>query len=144
LDKGSRTGLLPGTQPAHNTQEVVDISHNELWLEIRKRVLSKYDYNLPEFIPAVIFTVPTLRAICNRVGIQLQARNSDLTSEKPFSISDILQLFPVIKHSEPITADGCYLLEASKVYLAQGRLDIAYELLSEALAVLHQVYGPMH
>jgi len=28
--------------------------------------------------------------------------------------------------------------------LGQGRLDIAYELLTEALAIFHQVYGPMH
>jgi protein TIF31 len=35
-------------------------------------------------------------------------------------------------------------LEAGKTFVAQGRLDIAYELLSEALAIFHQVYGPMH
>jgi len=36
------------------------------------------------------------------------------------------------------------LMEAGKSFLSQGRLDIAYELLSEALAIFHQIYGPMH
>jgi protein TIF31 len=35
-------------------------------------------------------------------------------------------------------------MEAGKSFLSQGRLDIAYELLSEALAIFHQIYGPMH
>jgi hypothetical protein len=40
--------------------------------------------------------------------------------------------------------DGHDLLEAGVSYLAQGKLDIAFELLSEALVIFSQVYGPMH
>jgi protein TIF31 len=36
------------------------------------------------------------------------------------------------------------LLESGVSYLSQGRLDVAFELLSEALVIFSQVYGPMH
>jgi len=35
-------------------------------------------------------------------------------------------------------------LEAGKNFLAQTRLDIAYELFTDALAIIQQVHGPLH
>eukprot|EP01124_Arcella_intermedia_P022350 TRINITY_DN3309_c0_g1_i1.p1 TRINITY_DN3309_c0_g1~~TRINITY_DN3309_c0_g1_i1.p1 ORF type:complete len:1374 (+),score=383.46 TRINITY_DN3309_c0_g1_i1:244-4122(+) len=136
-DKGSKSGL---NAPSTNSS----INHHDLWAQIRKRVAVKYDYVLPDFIPNAMFSVPTLRALCQRVGIQLVAKNYNLASENPFEVADMMRLYPTVKHSQPITSDGQELLEAAKIYSSQGRADIAYELLSEGLAVLHQVYGPMH
>ncbi len=51
-------------------------------------------------------------------------------------------MYIVLSHYR--TADGHDILEAGVNYLAQGRLDIAFELLSEALVIFSQVYGPMH
>jgi protein TIF31 len=36
------------------------------------------------------------------------------------------------------------LLDGGKSLLLQGRLDLAFEFLTEALAMFHQTYGPMH
>jgi hypothetical protein len=45
---------------------------------------------------------------------------------------------------QPKSKDGQQLLDAGKVFLGQGRLDVAFELFNEALAIFHQVYGPLH
>jgi protein TIF31 len=50
----------------------------------------------------------------------------------------------VCRHQQPKSKDGQQLLDAGKVFLGQGRLDVAFELFNEALAIFHQVYGPLH
>lgn len=40
--------------------------------------------------------------------------------------------------------DAADSLEQGKAYLAQGRLEAAYQFLSESLGLHNQVYGPMH
>ena len=40
--------------------------------------------------------LPLLRAVCQRVGIQLRARAVDLSAAHPFTPEDILNLFPVV------------------------------------------------
>lgn len=71
------------------------------------------------------------------------ARDYDMAKEHPFKPSDILRLFPVVKHYEPKSKEGYELLEMGRAYYLQGRFDVAYDLLSESLNILQQVYG-MH
>jgi len=88
--------------------------------------------------------MPSLRMICRRNGIQLQNRDYRLSLESPFSVDDIVVLFPIVKRGEPFSKDGNDLLETAKIHLAQGKFDVAYDLLSGALGIFQQVYGPLH
>jgi protein TIF31 len=86
----------------------------------------------------------TFRNLCQKVGLTIAARIYDLDAEAPFKTSDILDMHAVAKHSAPVCADARDLIETGKLQLAEGRLNEAYELFSEAFAILQQVSGPMH
>jgi len=147
-----------------------ELTSEELWNKIEQKVKQSYQYELhvnkgadlisinpdPSSVLMNLKTasslsprhrnrnVSTLRSFCLKAGIQIVARDYILSTEEPFDKQDILDIYPVVKHLDPKTQDGQHLLDAAKVYLAQGRLDTAFELFNEALAIFHQVYGPMH
>ncbi|KAG0449031.1 hypothetical protein HPP92_027514 [Vanilla planifolia] len=79
-----------------------------------------------------------------KVGITIAARKYDLDAASPFQNLDILNLQPVVKHSVPLCLEAKNLIEAGKTRLAEGTLNEAYTLFSEAFSVLQQVTGPMH
>jgi protein TIF31 len=85
-----------------------------------------------------------LRSFCKKVGIQLVSREYDLSQPTPFSGSDINSLFAVVKHTIQPSKDATELLDMGKALLSIGRLDKAFEVLQEALSILHQTCGPMH
>lgn len=134
------------------------LSSHSLWSQLSVDVKERYKYELSprEELKDVLNSVSTLRSLCLKVGLQLEAKDYDLNTDQPFQSQNIFNLFPVVKHCEPEVSssylshhhhqsfDGRNLLEVGKQFLNQGRLDIAYELLTEALAIFHQVYGPMH
>lgn len=128
--------------------EVLTLTSAKLWEKITAEVKERYQYDLPErshsSIVTVVRSLSTLRSLAQKVGIQVNARDYNFTLANPFFVEDVLDVFPIVKHMNHETLDGRNLLEAGKSFLAQGRLDIAYELLTEALAIFHQVYGPMH
>jgi protein TIF31 len=122
------------------------LTTEDIWAQITSEVKTRFQYDLPAHstLQYLLSNAATLRSVCQKVGIQIDAADYDFSVATPFTSDDILNLFPVAKHPNPETADGKNLLEAGKAFLAQGRLDVAYELLTEALAIFHQVYGPMH
>jgi protein TIF31 len=145
-DQGKDAQAKELVLPAHlhrKSPKIFELTHNNLWAQIRKMTQDKYDYELPETIPSHMFELPTLRALCQKTGIQLHARNYDLDKEKVFNAADILDVFPVVKHAVHKTNDGQDLLEMGRNYVQQGRLDTSFELLTESLALFHQVYGPI-
>jgi len=100
-------------------------------------------------LSAISFLHPTkiisaVRSFCLKVGIQLNTRNYDFTSENPISANDILNFYPVVKHISPKSSDGYNFLEVGNSFFQQGRLDSAFECLTESLAIFHQVYGPLY
>jgi protein TIF31 len=117
-----------------------------LWENIVEDVKERFKYDLPsrDSLKSLIKSLQTVRSLCQKTGVQIEAKDYTLDSEAPFVGQNILSLVPVVKHSDPESMDGRGLLEVGKTFLNQGRLDIAYELLTEALAIFHQVYGPMH
>lgn len=134
-------------------------SSQSLWAVIFHQVKNRFQYEIPEsfrstfcVIPPsdmnkileVTGHIPVLRNLCQKVGIQIACRDYDFTSETPFQPEDILDLFPVVKHLAPKNIDGYELLEAGVDCLSQGKLEHAFELLSEALVIFSQVNGPMH
>ncbi|KAL3680571.1 hypothetical protein R1sor_023527 [Riccia sorocarpa] len=115
-----------------------------VWIDIRECVKFKYQFELPEDARSKICKVSTFRDLCQKVGVMLAARDYNFSSKAPFQITDILDLQAVVKHSTPVCADARDLLENGKLRLAQGKLNEAYELFSEAFTILQQVCGPMH
>eukprot|EP01127_Copromyxa_protea_P015135 TRINITY_DN4307_c0_g1_i3.p1 TRINITY_DN4307_c0_g1~~TRINITY_DN4307_c0_g1_i3.p1 ORF type:complete len:986 (+),score=123.66 TRINITY_DN4307_c0_g1_i3:230-2959(+) len=143
---------LNGNVPPNQTKQGTNVTPSNsgslkgngvrIWESIRKKILDSFDYKFPKPTPPPIFCLSTLRGICTKVGISLEAREYDLTAPDPFRLEDFV-LYPVVKHVCPTTEDGTMLLNASKRLLVEGKLDMAFEVLTEALAVFYQVYGPM-
>jgi protein TIF31 len=121
-----------------------NLSHASLWESIITSVKEKYAYELPKTFTISSNHMAYLRSICQKVGVQVDAHDYDFTREAPFANTDIIDIFPIVKHMSPRSADGQELQDAGKSMLIQGRLDMAHELLSEGLAIVHQVHGPLH
>ncbi|KAJ4761266.1 Tetratricopeptide repeat (TPR)-like superfamily protein [Rhynchospora pubera] len=85
-----------------------------------------------------------LRGLCNKVGLELVARDYDLSGPNPFEKSDIISLVPICKHMICSSADGRNLLEASKTALDKGKLDEAVSCGTKALSKMIAVCGPYH
>ncbi|XP_073011236.1 protein REDUCED CHLOROPLAST COVERAGE 3 [Typha latifolia] len=83
-----------------------------------------------------------LRGLCNKVGLELVARDYDMNSPSPFEKSDIISMVPVYKHKVCSSADGRNLLESSKTALDKGKLDDAVSYGTKALSKLIAVCGP--
>lgn len=125
----------------------LQLTSQSLWEEITKEVEQRFQYKLPvsrKEIKRIVVCLPTLRALCQKMGVQVHAREYNFEDAMPFQPEDIMNLFPLVKHCNPESSDGKNLLEIGKAYLGQGQYEIALDLLSEALAICHQVYGPMH
>ena len=132
-------------KPTSTKSKTTTLTPESLWAIIRKEVSERFQYEIQEEEDKMnLLVIPTLRNFCQKLGIKIAAKNYDFVSETPFQVEDILDLYPVVKHPSPKTQDGHDLLEAGVSLLAQGRLDVAFELLSEALVIFSQVYGPMH
>ncbi|KAG1363870.1 hypothetical protein COCNU_11G006970 [Cocos nucifera] len=78
------------------------------------------------------------------VGVTIAACKFDLDSSAPFQTLDIPNLQPVVKHSVPVCSETRNLMQAGKAQLAEGLLNEAYTLFSEAFSMLQQIAGPMH
>lgn len=116
-----------------------------LWEAIAQVVKEDYNYVIvPADERASIPRLTLLRSVCLKVGLQVAARDYDFAAEYPFSPTDVFDLFPVTRTLQPRSADGSGLLEEGRAALNGGHLDYGFHQLTEALAVFHQVYGPMH
>lgn len=144
--KGSRSGLATtGNDVAASGETVLgELTHSALWSRIRSIVDSKYAYQLPEWIPSSIFEYPTLRTLCQRTGVRLEARQYDLILEKPFDQSNIFDLVPVVKHRPPQSVDGISMMDAGRQLLESRLFERSHEAFASALAVLVQIYGHLH
>ncbi|OEL12516.1 Clustered mitochondria protein [Dichanthelium oligosanthes] len=120
------------------------LTSDGIWSSIKEFAKSKYQFEVPHDARVSAKRVSVLRNLCQKVGITIAARKYDLDASTPFQVSDILNLQPVVKHSVPTCTDAKNLMEAGKVRMAEGTLNEAYALFSEAFSLLQQVTGPMH
>ncbi|KAJ3083536.1 Intracellular distribution of mitochondria [Quaeritorhiza haematococci] len=113
--------------------------------------------------------IPLLRSVCLKAGIQIEARDYDFEAlavgaagaevkrskqvngaqateegKAIFYPKDIVNLVPLVKHAEPRSAFAEEAHEHGRIYLAQGQKEIGQELITEALTLYEQVYGPVH
>ncbi|OQU85516.1 hypothetical protein SORBI_3004G260100 [Sorghum bicolor] len=120
------------------------LTSDGIWLSIKEFAKSKYQFEVPDDARLSAKRVAVLRNLCQKVGITIAARKYDLDASTPFEASDMLNLQPVVKHSVPTCTDAKNLMEAGKVRMAEGTLNEAYALFSEAFSLLQQITGPMH
>lgn len=93
-----------------------------------------------------------LRAFCQAVGIQLILRDYPLLppngarhhSRPVFSLSDVVSLYPLVKHLHPHATDAYSFFNTGQARISAGYLQEGFELISEALNLLNNVYGPLH
>lgn len=86
----------------------------------------------------------TLRSLCLKVGIQLQAKSYDFQS---FKASDILNLYPILKHALPYASLAAEAMDHGRQLLSEddeAKKASGLEVSREALSIYEQVYGPVH
>ncbi|KAJ8044008.1 Clustered mitochondria protein-like [Holothuria leucospilota] len=88
--------------------------------------------------------VTLLREFASSVGIQLHLREYDFESKLTFYESDILNMFPKVKHINPTASDAYNFYQSGQNKIQQGAFREGLELISEALNLFNNVYGPMH
>ncbi|CAO2047726.1 unnamed protein product [Urochloa humidicola] len=120
------------------------LTSDGIWSSIKEFAKSKYQFDMPDDARLSAKRVSVLRNLCQKVGISIAARKYNLDASSPFEASDILNLQPVVKHSVPTCTDAKNLMEAGKIRMAEGTLNEAYALFSEAFSLLQQMTGPMH
>ncbi|XP_077254113.1 clustered mitochondria protein-like [Tasmannia lanceolata] len=133
-----------GASARKNQAAYMHLTYEGLWSHIQELAKFKYQYELPLDARLLVKNISAIRNLCQKVGIAIAARRYDLDAATPFQTSDILNLQPVVKHSVPVCSEAKDLVETGKVRLAEGMLNEAYTLFSEAFSVLQQVTGPMH
>lgn len=144
--KSSKTQARSKSVAAGRTTQASykQLATDSLWSNIDEFAKLKYQFELTEDARPHVKKVSAIRNLCSKVGITIAARKYDLDSATPFQTSDILNLQPVVKHSVPVCSEARNLVETGKVRLAEGMLNEAYTLFSEAFSILQQVTGPMH
>eukprot|EP00794_Sanderia_malayensis_P014402 gene14402-15902_t len=130
----------------------VALSPSVLWEEIKKEMKAHFGFELQGVdIDSIeekyqIQRVSLLRGVCKKAGVQLQLREYDFLNKKhlTFTEDDVINIFPVVKHVEPIANDGNALFEVAQGRLQAGMFSEAHDLMLESLNIFNQVYGPLH
>ncbi|CAA0808886.1 Clustered mitochondria protein [Striga hermonthica] len=117
---------------------------DSLWSDIQEFAKLKYQFELPEDARQGVKKISVIRNLCQKIGIAIASRHYDFDALAPFGVSDILNIQPVVKHSIPVCSEAKDLVETGKAQLAEGMLNEAYTLFSEAFALFQQVTGPIH
>ncbi|CAM0944519.1 unnamed protein product [Alopecurus aequalis] len=136
--------LSPSASSGKGQSAYSHLTSDGIWSIIKEFAKHKYQFEVPDDARVGAKRVAVLRNLCQKVGITIAARKYDLDSAAPFQASDILNLQPVVKHSVPTCTDARKLMEAGKIRMAEGTLNEAYALFSEAFSLLQQINGPMH
>merc|ERR1719188_2243490 len=146
-------------KPTGSSGDMMDwatMSSKSLWKLLNQEMLSYYNFdlnmdNMDEICALFgLQKVSILRAFCQQAGVQLQLREyfncpanlSGLLS--PFCDDDVLNMFPRAKHINPRASDAYNFYTTGQSKIQQGYLKDGYELISEALNLLNNVYGAMH
>lgn len=144
-----------GKQSPLSNNESTDWVHmtpKSLWSLLKAELSSYWDWDLTaDGIDAAIEKymgqkVSLLRAFCQRTGIQIIMReySYEVKNRNTFFEEDIINVFPVVKHINPRASDAFHFYTTGQQKIQQGFLKEGYELISEALNLLNNVYGAMH
>lgn len=137
---------------ANDNMEWLSESPKSLWKRIVDEVSDYYGYKLEcDSVDSALEKyglqrVSLLRGFCKMAGIQILLReySLDSKSKQPFFEDDVLNVFPIVKHIHPKATDAYHVFTSGQAKIQQGLLHEGYELISEALNLLNNVYGAMH
>lgn len=137
---------------SNNVSKWLNLNPKTLWSQIKNELNEYYDWTLKaDGIDTVVQKynvqkVSLLRTFCMKSGVQLFLRDYtfDDKSQESFQEEDIINLFPIVKHINPRATDAFSLYTAGQTKIQQGFLKDGYDLISEALTLLNNVYGAMH
>ncbi|XP_017049476.1 LOW QUALITY PROTEIN: protein clueless [Drosophila ficusphila] len=149
---GNQNGSSSGSSNASSTSDWALVTPRSLWQQIRREAKAYWDWDLDcdSIESAVskygILRISLLRAFCLKVGIQVLLREYNFESKhKPtFGDDDIVNVFPVVKHISPRATDAYNFYTTGQAKIQQGMFKEGYELISEALNLLNNVFGAMH
>ncbi|XP_014474024.1 PREDICTED: clustered mitochondria protein homolog isoform X1 [Dinoponera quadriceps] len=139
--------------PHQSEVEWASLTPKSLWQQIKGDLKAYYDWETPcpESLDATIEhfhlqKISLLRGFCVKTGIQILLReyNFENKNRATFFEEDILNIFPVVKHINPRASDAYNFYTTGQSKIQQGYLKDGYELISEALNLLNNVYGAMH
>lgn len=139
--------------PDASANEWVTMTQRGLWQQIKKELKSYWDFdlncdcNVDKIIEMYkLQKISLLRAFNLKIGLQILLREYNFESKnKPtFNEDDIINVFPVVKHINPRATDAYNFYTTGQNKIQQGYFKDGYELISEALNLLNNVYGAMH
>ncbi|PSN53310.1 Clustered mitochondria protein [Blattella germanica] len=149
--RGKRRGR---SNPLKDTDsmEWANLTPKALWSQIKSELKSYYDWDLQtdslEFVvdQFSLQKISLLRSFCIKTGVQILLREYSFDSKNrlTFFEEDIINIFPVVKHINPRATDAYNFYTTGQTKIQQGFLKEGYELISEALNLLNNVYGAMH
>ncbi|KAJ3146593.1 Intracellular distribution of mitochondria [Irineochytrium annulatum] len=143
----SRPAHLSRVLPASKVLPHESLTPASLQARIREEIRMRFRYTLKGDGRVVegARILPLLRSICMKVGIQLTARDHDWEGGfLCFHPGDVLNLYPIVKHSEPKSSFAEEIQEHGIYSLRQGQTQVGVELLGEVASVSEQVYSPIH
>ncbi|XP_045772726.1 clustered mitochondria protein homolog [Maniola jurtina] len=128
--------LTPRTLFAQIKQELKAYWGYELNFESMDVVIEKH--NLQK--------ISLLRSFSLKVGLQVLLREYDFDNKNKttFSSTDIMNIFPVVKHINPRASDAYNFYTTGQNKIQAGAVSEGHELIAEALNLLNNVYGAMH
>jgi len=123
-----------------------------MWTKVTEEIQEYYSYKLDcDCLETTVEThmvqkVSLLRSFCKKVSLQILLReyNMDNKHKQAFYEEDIINIYPVVKHIHPKATDAYHIFTTGQQKIQQGLLRDGYELISEALNLLNNVYGAMH
>jgi len=146
-NKSKQSPLAPS-----DSVEWASLSPKSLWAQIKAECKAYFDWELAQdsmetFLDALQITkVMVLRSFTMKVGVQILLReyNFDNKAQQTFTDDDIVNMYPIVKHISPRATDAYNFYTTGQSKIQQGFLKDGYELISEALNLLNNVYGAMH
>lgn len=132
--------------------EWANITPKSLWQQLKQELKSYFDYELQtNDIDSTVETygfpkISLLRSFCLKTGLQILLRDYNFESKNKaiFYEEDILNMFPIVKHINPRATDAYNFYSTGQTKIQQGCFKEGYELITEALNLLNNVYGAMH
>ncbi|XP_061595697.1 clustered mitochondria protein homolog [Cololabis saira] len=142
---GSRAGLLSDSVWARLTS-------GELWSRVRAEARDYYCCTIDsESIDEVIDKyglqkISLLREIAMTTGIQVRLREYVFESrQRPvFGEEDVINMFPVVKHIKPTSADATRLVQRAQLAVQQGLLREGHDFINQALTLFSSICGVLH
>lgn len=136
----------------NDTNEWAALTPKSLWQQLKQELKSYFDYELlSSDVDSTIEIyglqkISLLRSFCLKTGLQILLRDYNFESKNKviFYEEDILNIFPIVKHINPRATDAYNFYTTGQSKIQQGYLKEGYELISEALNLLNNVYGAMH